>query len=156
MSITIKKVATNCQDLHVLVTELDRFFIEEWGNEVAQGYQKHHHLTEMSTAIICYDEDRAVGCGCWKLLENKTPEIKRMYVKKEYRGQKIATKILNALEIDLTKQGFSHVVLETGAEMTAAIRFYDTNGYQIVPNYGEFIGDERCICLEKKLGLTSV
>ncbi|MHC5227926.1 GNAT family N-acetyltransferase [Enterococcus sp. LJL99] len=151
MSITIKKVTTDSRDLRLLVAELDRFFIEEWGSEVAQGYQKHHYLAGMSMAVICYDENQAVGCGCWKLLEDSVPEIKRMYVKKEYRGQKIATKILSTLEMDVVKQGYSRVILETGAEMTAAIRFYETSGYQIVPNYGEFIGDERCVCLEKKL-----
>lgn len=35
--------------------------------------------------------------------------------------------------------------------MQGAIRFYQKEGYRIIPNYGEFIGDELCVCMEKQL-----
>ena len=42
-------------------------------------------------------------------------------------------------------------ILETGKDMTQAIRFYQKQGYKIVPNFGEFVDDELCTCLVKKL-----
>ncbi|MGX7149888.1 GNAT family N-acetyltransferase [Enterococcus ureasiticus] len=151
MTIKIQRVATTNSDLLNLIQELNDFFNEEWGTEVAQSYQNHHNLAEMACAVVAYEEGKAVGCGCWKLLDEQTPEIKRMYVKQTNRGNGAAGKIMQALESDMLEKGYQQAVLETGKEMVGAIRFYERHGYRIIPNYGEFVGDELCICMKKIL-----
>lgn len=148
--IRIEKVNINNPDLLELIKELNDFFNEEWGTEVAQGYQKHHNLTEMACAVVAYDEQEAVGCGCWKLLDEHTPEIKRMFVKPISRGNGAAGKIMQALESDMLEKGYQQAVLETGKDMLSAIGFYEGHGYQLMPNYGEFVGDKLCICMKKR------
>ncbi|EOL44569.1 GNAT family N-acetyltransferase [Enterococcus caccae] len=150
MTIQIERVATTHPDLFSLIQELNDFFNKEWGLEVAEGYQNHHNLAEMVCAVVAYEDQVAVGCGCWKLLDEQTPEIKRMYVKEASRGNGAAGKIIQALEVDIQEQGYQQAVLETGKDMLDAIHFYERHGYQIVPNYGEFIGDELCICMKKE------
>lgn len=151
MEVTVKVVATDHPDLISLVAQLNTFFDEEWGADVAGSYQTHHRLADMACAVVAYDGSQAIGCGCWKQLADGRPEIKRMFVQPEIRGGGVASQILGALEADIKKGAFQSVVLETGAEMTGAIRFYEKHGYQIIPNYGEFIGDELCVCMEKRL-----
>ncbi|MBO0423164.1 GNAT family N-acetyltransferase [Enterococcus plantarum] len=151
MTLKIKQVKTTNPDLLSLIQELNNFFDEEWGKEVAQRYQNHHNLAEMSYAVVAYDDGKAVGCGCWKLLDKQTPEIKRMYVKQTYRGNGTAEKIIQALERDMLEKGYQQAVLETGKEMVGAIRFYERHGYRIVSNYGEFVEDDLCICMKKTL-----
>lgn len=148
--IQIKRVATDHSDLLNLITELNDFFNEEWGQEIAQSYQNQHDLTKMAYAVVAYDKEKAVGCGCWKLLDKQTPEIKRMYVKQTSRGSGAAGEIIQALETDMVKKGYQKAVLETGKDMSGAIRFYEKQGYQIIPNYGEFVGDELCVCMKKE------
>ncbi|WP_207696154.1 hypothetical protein DOK67_0000643 [Enterococcus sp. DIV0212c] len=150
MSIKIKRVATTDPELLNLIKELNDFFNEEWGTEVAQSYQNHHNLAEMACAVVAYDGQVAVGCGCWKLLDEQTPEIKRMYVRPTSRGNGAASKIMQALEMDMQEKGYKQAVLETGKEMLSAIRFYERHGYSIIPNYGEFIGDDLCVCMKKE------
>lgn len=148
--IKLEKVEITNPDLLRLIEELNAFFDEEWGTEIAEGYQDHHNLAEMMCAIVAYEDDVAVGCGCWKLLDEQTPEIKRMYVKPTSRGNGAASEIMKALEKDMLEKGYQQAVLETGKDMLSAIGFYERHGYHIIPNYGEFIGDELCVCMKKK------
>lgn len=149
--LAIKIVSTDNPELKDLVAELNSFFIKEWGEDVNTSYANHHQLSSMQEAIVAYVEGTPVGCGCWKLLDKETPEIKRMYVKEEYRGTPVVTEILRNLEETIKKQGFKQMVLETGSEMKGAIRFYEKAGFKIVPNFGEFIDDALCVCLRKEL-----
>lgn len=148
MQIELKTVAVTNQDFTDLVAELNDFFVGEWG-EAAASYDHHHQLSAMKTAVVAYADGKAVGCGAWKLLDNQTPEVKRMFVKPTYRQFGIAQKILRHLEETMMTENYQRAVLETGAEMLGAIKFYEKNGYEIIPNYGEFIGDDRCVCLAK-------
>lgn len=151
MEIDLRYVKVEHPDLIDLVDQLNDFFNQEWGTEVASGYQNHHTLAKMACAVVAYRDGQAVGCGCWKLLADGRPEIKRMFVLPTVRGGGVARKLLEALEADILKKGYTEVVLETGAEMAGAIRFYEKQGYRIIPNYGEFIGDELCVCMERQL-----
>lgn len=151
MKIEIKYVEVDHPDLISLVDQLNDFFNQEWGPDVAKGYQNHHNLAAMACAVVAYQQDQPVGCGCWKRLADGRPEIKRMFVQPKARSGGVASRVLAALEEDILKQGDDRAVLETGAEMTSAISFYQKQGYQIIPNYGDFIGDDWCVCLEKQL-----
>ena len=150
MTIELKYVALDNGDLQQLVAQLNDFFFQEWG-AVAGAYQSHHDLSKMVSAVVAYVEEQPAGCGCWKLYEGNMPTIKRMFVSSDFRGNGLASKILGKLEADIKNQGHSVVNLETGREMAGAIAFYQKKGYQIIPNYGEFVGDELCVCLQKEL-----
>ena len=147
----IKKVATNHPDLLSLVDELNYFFVNEWGEDTTLSYASHHNLADMHSAFVAYVDNQAVGCACWKLRSDNLPEVKRMYVKKEFRGADISKKLLEAVEMDIKEAGFNFSVLETGSDMSQAIRFYEKQGYEIIPNFAEFIGDSLCVCLRKNL-----
>lgn len=151
MKVEIVKVPTDHSDLLTLVDELNQFFVNEWGEDINNSYAKHHQLDKMNAAFVAYVNGQAVGCGCWKLLDRETPEIKRMFVNPDYRGQQISQKILSVIEDDIKSNGFKKSVLETGSEMNQAIRFYEKQGYVIIPNFGEFINDDQCVCLSKVL-----
>ena len=74
-----------------------------------------------------------------------------MYVRPAYRRQGIAGKIVAALEQHAAANGCHRAVLETGADMPEAIAFYERQGYRLVPNYGDFVDDDICVCMEKEI-----
>lgn len=150
MTIRIEKVTVANQDLIKLVDQLNQFFYEEWG-EVSADYQGHHNLAKMAGAVVAYVDKQPAGCGCWKLLDGATPEIKRMFVDPDYRSMGLASQILASIEKDIIDHGHKRIVLETGADMRGAIKFYEKQGYYLIPNYGDFIGDDLCVCMEKLL-----
>ena len=79
----------------------------------------------------------------------KTMEIKRMYVVPESRGKGLATKVVRALELWTVELGHKVCILETGKRQPEAIALYKKNGYQIIPNYGQYEGIENSICFQK-------
>lgn len=148
--VELKFVDVTDADLAALVTELDVYFHAGWG-EVAEKYKHYHALDGMACAVVAYIEGKPAACGCWRAFDPVTAEIKRMYVRPAYRRQGIAGKIVAALEQHAAASGCHRAVLETGADMPEAIVFYERQGYRLVPNYGDFVDDDTCVCMEKEI-----
>jgi GNAT superfamily N-acetyltransferase len=72
-----------------------------------------------------------------------------MFVKKEYRGTKTASSILNSLEAWASEEGFIKCILETGNNQIEAINFYKKSGYKSISNYGHYAQMEGSNCFEK-------
>lgn len=144
----LRIVDVHDDELNTLVAELDVFFRAGWGDQV-ERYRTYHDLNSMSCAIVAYIGGAPAGCGCWRLFDAATAEIKRMYVRPEFRRHGVACAIIAALEEHAAAAGCARYVLETGSDMPGALAFYKLQGYRIVPNYGDFVGDEICVCMEK-------
>jgi putative acetyltransferase len=78
-------------------------------------------------------------------------EVKRMFVKEEFRGKGIAGKVLSELEKWARELWFQKCILETGTRQIEAIALYKKSKYSIIPNYGQYEGVENSLCFEKKL-----
>jgi ribosomal protein S18 acetylase RimI-like enzyme len=64
-------------------------------------------------------------------------EIKRMYVRENFRGRGIAARLLQAAENFARDEGYAWIYLDTASEMVAAARLYERNGYQRCGRYNE-------------------
>lgn len=102
--------------------------------------------------VVAYVDDVAVGCGGFKQHSDQVAEIKRMFVRLENRGQRIAAQILAELESWAAESGFSACVLETGFKQPEAIALYKRSGYSVIPNYGQYADVANSVCMEKTLG----
>ena len=74
-----------------------------------------------------------------------------MYVLPDKRGQGIASAILKELEQWAMEMGCIKCVLETGKKQPEAIALYTKNGYQVMPNFGQYEQVENSVCFEKAL-----
>jgi putative acetyltransferase len=84
-----------------------------------------------------------------KEYESNTMEVKRMFVKDEYRSKGIATKVLIELELWAGELGYNKCILETGLKQPEAIHLYKKNNYSVIPNYGQYAGVVNSVCMEK-------
>jgi putative acetyltransferase len=137
-------------DFQKLVILLDATLKILDGDEHA-FYAQHNKTVAIKNVVVCYDENQVVGCGAFKEYEKHQVEIKRMYVLPEHRGKGIAHQILNELEQWAKELKYSGCVLETGKKQVDAIGLYQKAGYQIIPNYGQYIGMENSVCMQKKI-----
>ena len=103
--------------------------------------------------LIAARGDRPIGCGALRSLDTRTGEIKRMFVIAEERGNGIGRAILEALEAEARRLGFSRVLLETGTRQLAAIELYERAGFVRIPPYGEYVASAATsLCMAKALG----
>ena len=79
-------------------------------------------------------------------------EIKRMFVAGAARGRGIARALLTAIDARAGALGLRTLQLETGRRQLGAIALYEATGYRVVPNFGQYVGDEFSVCMEKVLG----
>lgn len=149
--ITIKRVNSKNPDFIALVTQLDVYLTEVDGDE-HDFYHQFNSIDTLQHVIVFYmDDDIPVGCGAIKEFDSTTVEIKRMYVAPESRGLGLGSKILKELESWAAELNYASCILETGKRQVEAIALYAKNGYQVVPNYGQYQGVENSSCFQKNV-----
>ena len=138
------------QDFRELVKLLDAELAIRDGEDHA-FYNQYNKIDMIKHAIVLYDNEKPIACGALKAFDEKAMEVKRMFTLKDNRGKNIASKVLSELENWATEMQFERCVLETGLKQPEAIRLYEKNGYQVIPNYGQYAGVENSRCFEKIL-----
>lgn len=114
-------------------------------------YAQYNKIDKIKNVVVAYEDDVTVGCGAIKEYEPGTMEVKRMFVKDEYRSKGIATFVLLELEKWTLELGYTKCILETGIKQPEAIRLYTKNNYSVIPNYGQYAGIDNSVCMEKVL-----
>ena len=93
--------------------------------------------------LLCSPEERPAGVACLKPLNSTTGEIKRMYVRTEYRRQGLARLLLEGLLEEADRIGYQHVRLDSALFMTEAHALYRSFGFvEIEPYEGSEIPPE--------------
>lgn len=90
-----------------------------------------------------------LGCGALRALEPDIGEIKRMYARPGSAG--VGAAVLAHLERQAAGSGYRTLWLETRRVNTRAVAFYLKHGYQVIANYGKYIGRPEAICFGKTL-----
>jgi len=148
----IKIVRTNAenQDFIKLVKNLDTELTKRDGDDHT-FYDQFNKIDQIKHVVVLYDHGKPAGCGAIKEIEPQVMEIKRMYTSPEKRGTGIATMILSELEKWAAELTYEKCVLETGKKQPEAIELYKKNGFQLIPNYGQYAEIENSLCFQKKL-----
>jgi putative acetyltransferase len=137
-------------DFHSLVRELDADLQIRDGADHA-FFAQFNKIDRIQHVVVAYSEKVPVGCGAIKEFQEGVMEVKRMYVKSEYRGRGIATEVLKELEAWAASLNYRKCVLETGKRQPEAIALYKRNGYMLIPNYGQYAEVLTSVCFEKIL-----
>jgi GNAT superfamily N-acetyltransferase len=86
--------------------------------------------------IIYYDK-LPIGCVGLKGFDEKTCELKRMYIKEQFRGRGFAKTVIEFILGQAKLLGYKRVLLDTNAEMPAAVQAYLKAGFVKIPAYCE-------------------
>ena len=142
----------NNQEFIELCHGLDDFLNELVGGEKNRAeYIPYNKLDDIHDVVIAYDKDVPVGSASFKRYDNENAEVKRVFVKKEYRGQGISLELMKMLEERAREKGFKYLILESGEPLVAAMALYRKIGYKVIPNYGQYKCMNESICMKKKL-----
>jgi GNAT superfamily N-acetyltransferase len=146
----VRIIRTNSEhrDFIALVRHLDADLAERDGKDHS-FYAQFNKIDAIKHVVVAYEEDQPVGCGAIKKYAPNVMEIKRMYTLPESRGKGIGSKVLHELEAWAAELSYEKCILETGKKQPEAIALYEKNGYQVIPNYGQYAGVENSVCFEK-------
>jgi len=147
-------------DLHAeeLRTAQRADIVARYGGDFEPGHRPT--AADIAMFVVAYDGETPIGCGAFRDLagdlldEQPTVEVKRMYVRPEYRGRKIGQLILRDLETRARDRGATRVRLETGTRQPEAVRLYEGAGYRQIPNFGDYVDAPASLCFERILETT--
>lgn len=148
--LTIARTTSDNPDFIMLVKELDAYLAEIDGEEHV-FYAKLNTIGKLKHIVVLYKDEQPVACGAIKEWDERTMEVKRMFVKPEYRGRALASMILKELESWAKELGCMRCVLETGKRQVEAIRLYEKNSYLPMANFGQYQGVENSLCFSKMI-----
>ena len=119
-SCTIRKEHPGTKAARMLIGELDAYLDPLYPKESQHGYSIEKLVAQRVEFFVLYEHETPAACGSVQFfgdsnqLTKVTGEIKRMYVRPEFRGRGYAKQMLNHLEELAAARGFSKVRLETG------------------------------------------
>ncbi|WP_294876401.1 GNAT family N-acetyltransferase [Sulfurospirillum sp. SCADC] len=144
------KLSNTHADFCALTHALDAELSVRYGKAQAV-YDQHNVIDPIETTLVGYEDGLPVACGCFKKIDAKTVEIKRMFVSPNCRRRGFSSQLLRELEAWAVELGFSEARLETGKGQPEAIALYAKMGYAVILNYGSYVGMENSVCMHKAL-----
>ena len=148
---SFKRTSSDNLDFQDLVTLLDIDLQARDGEEHA-FYAQFNKIENIKNVVVCYVNQAPVGCGAFKVFDQNKVEIKRMFVRPEFRGQGIGFSVLKELELWATELNYASAILETGKKQPEAIKLYEKAGYERIKNFGQYEGIENSVCMIKDIG----
>ena len=139
-------------DFIELCHELDCFLNEIVGGEKNRAaYIPYNKLDSIHDVIVVYNEDTPIGCASFKKYDDTHAEVKRVFIKEEYRGRGISRCLMEKLEKAAKSKGYRYFILESGEPLISAMALYRKIGYTVIPNYGQYKDMPDSVCMMKEL-----
>lgn len=145
MEIEIKLAYDYGDEIKDLFIEYTKMLVENEPS-VAQYLQLQNydseveHLTEKyglpeGRLYIVQIDNRFAGCIGLRKINNEDCEMKRLYVRPEFRGHKIASKLVETIIEDAKSIGYKVMFLDTLPFLQEAIALYKKVGFYEIQSY---------------------
>ena len=153
LQVTIARESFDSPDARRLIAALDEHLASRYPPEQRFGpnLKPEQLAAGIGVFVVARVDGRAVGCGALRKLDNKTAEVKRMFVAPDQRGKGVAKEILDHLEEAALGLGVHRLVLETGIYQAEAIGLYRRAGFRPIRCWGEYAEALTSVCFEKNV-----
>ena len=88
-----------------------------------------HYASPDGRVLLAKSGNQIAGCVCLRPLTDRMCEMKRLYVRPEYRGQAIGKQLALAAIQEAKTIGYVCMRLDTLSTMSAAMALYETLGF---------------------------
>ena len=86
--------------------------------------------------LLAYSENKLAGCIALRKLEDGVCEMKRLFVRHGFRGQKIGVSLIEKLIADAREIGYKKMRLDTfPPKMGKAAKLYESHGFSPIEPY---------------------
>ena len=138
-------------DARALISELEEHLEPLYPRESRHGYSVEKLIKESVAFFLIRDNGVPAGCGGIQLFGTEYGEVKRMYVRPQFRGLGLAKLMLNHLTDYAQDRGVGLLRLETGIHQREAIGLYERMGFRRIPPFGQYKEDPLSRCYEKHI-----
>ena len=138
-------------DAQMLIAELEEHLEPFYPKTSRHGYSVEKLIKQGVAFFVTRQDDVPAGCGGVQFYGSEYGEIKRMFVRPQFRGLRLAKQMLEHLESYTREHNIYLLRLETGIHQKEAISLYEKMGYRSIPPFGEYKEDPLSRFYEKRL-----
>jgi putative acetyltransferase len=138
-------------DAIALIAELEAELSARYPPESRHGYSVDKLVREGVAFFVARVDAKPAGCGGVQLFGAEYAELKRMYVRPQFRGLGLGKLILEHLASHARRHGLALLRLETGIYQSAALRLYEADGFRRRPPFGRYTDDPLSLYYEKQI-----
>ena len=111
----------------------DYLVLQNYDDEIK--HLEHKYGAPWGRLYIALDGDMSAGCIAMRKIDEDNCEMKRLYVRPEYRGRGLAKALVNKIILDAKNIGYKHILLDTLPFLKGAITLYKSLGFYEVESY---------------------
>jgi putative acetyltransferase len=138
-------------DAIALITELEATLEPFYPVKSRHGFSVERLIVEDVPFFVLRADGVAAACGGVKLFGTEFGEVKRMFVRPEFRGLGFAKMMLDHLADYAQSQGVNLLRLETGIHQHEAIGLYERMGFHRIGPFDGYEDDPLSVFFEKSL-----
>ncbi len=86
---------------------------------------------------LAYCNEVLAGCIGLRKIDAQNCEMKRLYVRPQFRGKKIGKQLIQKIIIDAKEIGYTHMLLDTLPFLKSALRIYTDLGFYPIESYND-------------------
>lgn len=151
VNVTIAAESPDSPDAVALIDELQAHLGTLYPVKSQHGFTVRQLIEQRVAFFVLRADGRPAGCGGILLVGREYGELKRMFVRPEFRGQKFGDRLVERLSQHAREHGVTLLRLETGIHQLAAIRLYERLGFRPIPAFPPYAEDPVSRCYEMKL-----
>ena len=148
---TITRERPDTPDARALIAELDALLEPLYPIDARYGFSVDKLIAQNVEFFVVRADGAAAGCGGIKFFGDEFGELKRMFVRPQFRGKGLAKMLLVHLENLARSRRVPLLRLETGVHQHDAIAMYEKFGFYRIPPFDVYTDDPISRCYEKKI-----
>lgn len=86
---------------------------------------------------VVYCDGKLAGCIGLRKIDDQSCEMKRLYVRPQFRGKKIGNLLIEKIIADAKAIGYSYMLLDTLPFLQSAIHMYKKCGFYEIESYND-------------------
>lgn len=125
-----------------LFSEHDDYMLDFLGDDKVY-YTRYSESENLEKVLVAYVDNCPIGCVAYRRKADGVGEIKRLFIRKEYRSKGISKKLLATIESYAKEQGCHTLFLDTRITLEPAVSLYRAFGFNIIFQQGLYIQMEK-------------
>jgi GNAT superfamily N-acetyltransferase len=151
VTFTLERVRYDSPDAHALIEELQEEYVIRYGGRDETPVDPDDFAPPLGSFFLVHRDGEVVGCAGMRRRSEEDVEVKRMFVRRPFRGRGYSRDLLALVEEEARTLGFSRVLMESGLAQPEAMGLYETSGYQSIPGFGHYRNEPQNRCYAKVL-----